>query len=119
MVGRARAAFYAFSGALFACALALLGTASRLVGIAQIGVGVGLLAVSAPFTVAARRTGTLNYWRASVYHAGLALVVAAGLMRAVQGYRQANALVLAVGVLVLVGLAVSNSWQLVISHDAG
>jgi hypothetical protein len=118
MIGRARAAFYAFSGALFACALALVATSSRLVGVAQLGVAVALLGASAPFTLAATRAGNLNYRRAAVYHAGMLLVAAAGLMRAVQGYRQANAVVLASGVLLLVAIALSNSWQLVISHEA-
>jgi hypothetical protein len=117
MVGRARAAFYAFSAALFACALALFGSESRLIGIAQLGVAVALVATSAPFTVAARRAGTLNYGRASVYHAGLLFVATAGVMRAVAGYRQSNAVVLAIGALLLVAIALSNSWQLVITHE--
>src|SRR6516162_3945847 len=48
---------------------------------------------------------------------GLALVAIAGLMRAFQGVRQSNEVVLASGVLVLLGIALSNSWQLVLSHQ--
>jgi hypothetical protein len=117
MVGRARAAFYGFVTVLLTALLALAGTASRLIGLGQLGVVAGVLALSTPFTVAARRAGTLNYRRAVAYHAGLALVAVAGIMRTIQGIRQYDEVVLASGVLVLLGIALSNSWQLVLSHQ--
>ena len=55
--------------------------------------------------------------RAVVYHLGLLLILAGGILRLLRGVRQANELVLAAGVLVLLGIAISNSWQLVLTHD--
>jgi hypothetical protein len=119
MVGRARSAFYAFVTVLLTALLALAGTASRLVGLAQLGVVAGVLTLSTPFTLAAWRAGTLNYRRAFAYHSGLALIAIAGIMRVIQGIRQSNEVVLAGGVLLLLGIALSNSWQLVLSHEPG
>jgi hypothetical protein len=118
MVGRARSAFYAFVTVLLVALLALAGTASRLVGVAQLAVIAGVLTLSAPFTFAASRAGTLNYRRAFAYHSGLLLVAIAGIMRAIQGVRQTNEVVLGSGVLLLLGIALSNSWQLVLSHQS-
>jgi hypothetical protein len=118
MVGRARSAFYAFVTVLLVALLSLAGTASRLVGVAVLAVVAGVLIPSLPFTLAARKAGTLNYRRALTYHAGLALVAIAGVMRAVQGVRQANEVALASGVLILLAIALSNSWQLVLSHQS-
>jgi hypothetical protein len=119
LVGRSRAAFYAFVTVLFVDLLALAGTSSKLVGLAQIGVTVGVLALSSPFTVRAWRTGTMNIRRAVVYHAGLTFVAVAGALRAIQGVTQHGDVVLATGLLLLLGVALSNSWQLVLSHEAG
>ena len=117
MVGRARSAFYGFATVLLVALLALAGTASRLIGLAQLLVVVGVLTESMPFTIAAWRAGSLNYRRALVYHTGLALVAGAGILRAVQGVRQNDELLLAAGVLLLLAIALSNSWQLVLSHQ--
>jgi hypothetical protein len=38
-------------------------------------------------------------------------------LRLGQGLRQANEIVLAAGILLLLGIAISNSWQLVLTHD--
>jgi hypothetical protein len=119
MAGRARSAFYSFVTVLFVSLLALAGTTSRLVGIAQVGVAVGVFALSVPFTRRAFRAGTLNYPRAAVYHAGLLVVAAAGAVRIIVGTGQAAAVILATGALMLVGIALSNSWQLVLSHEPG
>jgi len=118
MAGRARSAFYAFVTVLFVSLLSLAGTSSRLVGIGQVGVAVAVVALSAPFTKEAIQAHTLNYQRAAIYHLGLGVVAAAGVVRVVRGAHQAAAVVLAVGVLLLLGIALSNSWQLVLSHDA-
>lgn len=118
MVGRARSAFYAFITVLFGALLALFGTSSRLVGLAQFGVATGVFALSVPYTVRARRNRSINYRRAALYHAGLTVVGVAGIARAVQGVRSANEVVLGIGLLLLLGLALSNSWQLVLSHEA-
>jgi hypothetical protein len=117
MFGRARSAFYAFVTVLLIALLALAGTASRWIGVAQLIVVAGVLALSTPFTRAAFQAGTLNYRRAFAYHAGLAFVAVAGLMRAIQGERQDASVILSTGVLVLLAIALSNSWQLVLSHD--
>src|SRR5262245_11522230 len=117
MVGRARSAFYGFITVLFAALLALFGTTSRLVGLGQLGVAVGVLALSVPYTVRAWRTHGINYRRAVVYHAGLPVVALAGAPAGVQGARAANEAVLAIGVLLLLGIALSNSWQLVLTHE--
>ena len=71
MVGRAQSALYAFVTVLFVALLALAGTASKLVGVGQVGVAAAVLGLSTPFTLRARRSGSLNYRRATVYHAGL------------------------------------------------
>ena len=118
MVGRARSAFYGFVTVLLAALLALAGTDSRLTGVAQVVVAAGVFAASCPFTMNAIRERSLNYRRATVYHLGLALVAAGGLVRAFDGSRQTSAKLLAGGVLLLIGIALSNSWQLVLSHEA-
>jgi hypothetical protein len=117
MLGRARSAFYGFTTVLLVALLALAGTSSRLVGLAQALVVAGVLMLSMPFTLGAWRAGSLNYRRAFVYHAGLALVAVAGVVRAVQGTRPHDLALLAGGVLVLLAIALSNSWQLVLSHQ--
>ncbi len=55
--------------------------------------------------------------QAFVYHADLVLVAAAGVVRTVQGVRQHEEALLAAGVLLLLAIALSNSWQLVLSHQ--
>jgi len=117
MVGRARSSFYAFATITLVALLALAGTASRLIGVAQLAVAVGALAVSARFTIEARRARHLNLRRAFVYHAGLVVTAAAGAVRAVGGDPRDYSAILAAGVLLLLGIALSNSWQLVISHE--
>ena len=119
MVGRARAAFYAFVTVLFAALLALAGTSSRLIGLAQIAIAVGVLALSSQFTRRAWRARSINLPRAAVYHAGLAFIGVAGVVRAVQGVTRHYDVLLAIGILLLLAIALSNSWQLVISHEAG
>ena len=117
MFGRARSAFYGFTTVLLVALLALAGTASRLIGLAQALVVAGVLMQSMPFTISAWRAGSLNYRRAFVYHAGLALVAGAGIVRAIRGVRQYDEVLLAAGVLLLLAIALSNSWQLVLSHQ--
>lgn len=70
-----------------------------------------------PFTIAARRAGSLIYRRAFVYHACLALITVTGVLRAAQGERPQDEALLAGGVMVLLARALSNSWQLVLSHQ--
>jgi multidrug efflux pump subunit AcrB len=41
----------------------------------------------------------------------------AGAIRAIDGSHQNGEVTLAVGVLLLLGIALSNSWQLVLSHE--
>jgi hypothetical protein len=118
MLGRARSAFYAFATVLLVALLALAGTTSRLMGLVQLLVAGCVLTFSMPFTLAAWRSGSLNYRRAFVYHAGLALVAAAGVVRTFQGVRQHDEVLLAAGVLLLLAIALSNSWQLVLSHQS-
>jgi hypothetical protein len=117
MLGRARSAFYSFAGITLVALLALAGTASQWVGVAQLGIGAGVIVVSLPFTAAARRAGLLNYRRATVYHAGLVLVVAGGMLRAVGGSQRDYSAVIGAGTFLLLAIALSNSWQLVLSHD--
>jgi hypothetical protein len=119
MLGRARSAFYGFATVLLVALLALAGTESRLIGLVQLLVVVVVLTQSMPFTLAAWRAGSLNYGRAFVYHAGLAFVASAGIVRAVQGVRPHEEGLLATGVLLLLAIALSNSWQLVLSHQDG
>ena len=117
MVGRARSSFYGFATITLASLLALAGTGSRLVGVAQLAVALGALAVSSRFTLDAWRGRHLNLRRAFVYHAGLLVTAAGGLVRAVGGDPRDYSATLAVGVLLLLAIALSNSWQLVISHE--
>ena len=119
MVGRARAAFYAFVTVLLVALLGLAGTSSKLIGLAQVGVAVGVLALSNQFTRRAWRSRSMNVRRAVVYHAGLAFIGVAGVFRAVQGVTRHYDVLLATGILLLLGIALSNSWQLVISHEGG
>jgi hypothetical protein len=117
MLGRARSAFYSFAGITLVALLALAGTASRWIGVAQFAVAAGVIVVSLPFTAAARRAGLLNYRRAAVYHAGLLLVAAGGLLRVFGGNGRDYSAVIGAGAVLLLAIALSNSWQLVLSHD--
>jgi hypothetical protein len=119
MIGRARAAFYAFATVLLVSLLALAGTRSRWVGVAQAAVPVAVFCASFPFTRRAIRARTLHYGRAAVYHVGLLFVAAAGVVRVADGAHQTSEVLLATGVLLLVAIALSNSWQLVLTHDDG
>jgi hypothetical protein len=118
MIGRARSAFYAFAAITLVALLALAATTSRLVGVAQAAVAVGVLALSTSFTVAAMRARRLNYVRAAFYHGGLLVLAAGGVVRAADGDPRDYCAVLAAGVLLLLGIALSNSWQLVLSHES-
>jgi hypothetical protein len=116
MAGRARSAFYGFASITIVALLALAGTSSRLVGVAQLAVAAAILAASAPFTIAASRARSLNVARALIYHAGLVTMAVGGALRAFAADPDTSSAVLAAGVLLLLGIAISNSWQLVISH---
>jgi uncharacterized membrane protein YfcA len=96
----------------------LAATSSKLFGLTQTFVAAGALALSVPFTVAAWRAHSLNYRRAVVYHVGLLLIIAAGVVRAFQGVSQTYEDVLATGVVLLIAIALSNSWQLVLTHES-
>jgi hypothetical protein len=98
--------------------LALMGTRTRWVGVAQVAVAVATLVLSAPFTAAAWGARRLNVRRAGVYHAGLLVVAVAGVLRASGGNVDDSSGVLGVGVLLLLSIALSNSWQLVLTHEA-
>jgi hypothetical protein len=53
-----------------------------------------------------------------VYHGGLLPVAAGGLLRAVGGSSQPDySAVIGAGSVLLLAIALSNSWQLVLSHD--
>ena len=117
MIGRARSAFYSFSTIALVALLALAGTSSRLVGVAQLGVAVGAFAMSGRFTAAAMRARRLNYPRAVMYHLGLIVLAVGGGVRMLDGDPQDYSVVLGAGVLLLLGIALSNSWQLVLSHE--
>jgi len=116
-VGRARSAFYAFATVVFVALLSLAATRARIVGLVLVAIPVGVFLTSLPFTRNAVRTRTLNVGRAIVYHLGLLLILVGGALRLIRGVHQPNQLVLAAGVLVLLGIAISNSWQLVLAHD--
>ena len=118
MVGRARSAFYSFATITVVSLLALVATRPRLVGVAQLLAALVALAVSSRFTIAAVRAKILNDPRAAVYHAGLIVVGAGGAARALNAHAKDSSAVLAVGVLLLLVIAMSNSWQLVISHES-
>jgi len=117
LFGRARSAFYAFATVTIVALLALMGTESRLVGVAQAGAAAATIVLSAPFTRTAFRAGALHLGRASSYYGGLLIVVGGGLARASGASLDTSSAVLAIGVLVLLVIALSNSWQLVISHE--
>ncbi len=117
MVGRARSAFYAFTTVVLVSLLALAGTDSRLVGVAQAAVPVAVLVASSPFTLRSIRSRTLNYGRAAAYHLGLLVVAVGGVARAVSGVDETVQELLGAGIVILVAIALSNSWQLVLSHD--
>jgi len=118
MIGRARSAFYAFTTITFVSLLALAGTQSRLVGVAQVAAALTAFGTSLRFTRSAVRSHQLNYKRAAAYHAGLLVVVVGGGVRTFGGDARDYSALLAAGVLLLLGVALSNSWQLVISHDS-
>src|SRR5262249_316524 len=117
MIGRARSAFYAFITVRFNSLLPLVGTTPGLIGLGELGLAIGVLALSAPYTVRAWRTRNINVRRAVVYHAGLVIIGVAGALRAVQGVTRHYDVVLATGILLLLGVALSNSWQLVLTHE--
>ncbi|HEX4703209.1 MAG TPA: hypothetical protein VH352_13855 [Pseudonocardiaceae bacterium] len=116
MAGRARSAFYAFGAVLLVTLLDLAPQPSRWIGVVQFGIPVAAIVLSARFTRAAIRSRQINYPRALVYHAGLVAAGVAGLLR-ILAVAPANDIVLAVGVMLLLGIALSNAWQLVISHE--
>ena len=118
MIGRARAAFYGFAAGLFVSLIALAGSTSRLLGLAELGVVIVVWALSFRFTAAGIRARKINYGRALVYQLGLVVIGVAGVGRAVSGVRQWNEVMLAIGILLLLGIALSNSWQLVVSHES-
>src|SRR3954452_12123746 len=111
MIGRARSAFYAFATATLESLLALMATESRLVGLAQLAVAVGVLATSTTFTVAAARSGHLNYWRAVPYHAGLFLVIVAAVARSIGGATHAASMTLAAGFVLRRPHSINNSLE--------
>jgi modulator of FtsH protease len=117
MVGRARSSFYAFAAVTYVALMALAGTASRWIGAAQLAVAIGTVILSTPFTREAHRSGRINYRRAFVYHLGLLVVATAGLVRAAGGDPRDYSAILAAGELLLLGIALSNAWRLVITHD--
>ena len=118
MIGRARSAFYAFATITLESLLALAATASRLLGVAELLIAATVLGLSASFTLPAARSGHLNYTRAGVYHAGLVVVAIAGAVRAVGADHRAAHWLLATGLVLLLGISMSNSWQLVLTHGA-
>ncbi len=119
MAGRARSAFYGFITVLFAAFLALAATSGALIGAMQLGVALVVLGLSAPFTLTAIRHRQINYPRALVYHSGLVAVGAGGGLRALDVAAEADAVLLATGMMLLLAIALANSWQLVISHGSG
>jgi len=118
MIGRARSAYYAFATITFVAVLSLMGSGSRWIGALQAAVAVGILALSSRFTVTAIRARRLNVRRAVVYHAGLLVVAVGGAMRALGAGRRDYSATLAAGTTLLLAIALSNSWQLVITHEA-
>lgn len=116
MAGRARSAFYAFGAVLLVTLLELAPQPERWIGIVQFGVPATVIGLSARFTRRAITARQLNYGRALVYHAGLVTVGVGGLLR-VAAAEPVEAIVLAAGVIVLLCVALSNAWQLVISHE--
>ncbi|MBV9039798.1 MAG: hypothetical protein JOZ68_02260 [Acidimicrobiia bacterium] len=117
MAGRARAAFYALVTVLLVGLLALAGQHPSLVGAAEFGVAVAMESLSVPFSLAAMQDGRLNYARAAVYHAGVVIVAVAGFLQAAAVSWSDTTTLLACGLLMLLGIGVSNAWQLVLSHD--
>jgi hypothetical protein len=117
MAGRARSAFYGFGVVLLVALLELAPQPARWVGLAQFGIPVATLVLSGRFTVRAARARQINYARAVVYHGGLVAIGVAGLLRVAAEIDVAPVL-LAGGALLLVGVALSNAWQLVISHES-
>jgi len=117
MAGRARSAFYGFGVVLLVALLELAPQPARWVGLVQFGIPVAILVLSGRFTVRAARARQINYARAVVYHGGLVAVGVAGLLR-VAAANGVEPVLLAAGALLLVGVALSNAWQLVISHES-
>lgn len=116
MAGRARSAFYSFGVVLLVTLLELAPRPAHWVGLVQLVVPVVAVGLSARFTRTAIGTGQLNYGRAAAYHTGLAAVAVAGVLRVVT-LADTAAVVLAAGVILLLCIAMSNAWQLVISHS--
>ena len=116
MMGRARSSFYTFTTVTLVGLLALAGTPSRLVGVAQMVVGLAVLGLSARFTFHTGPSPKPQPHESDRVPRGPARGGRrrrrASLRRRSRGTTSA---VLAIGVLLLVGIALSNSWQLVIS----
>ncbi len=117
MAGRARSAFYAFGAVLLVALLELAPQPVRWVGLVQAAIPAATVGLSGRFTLRAARARQINYRRAFVYHVGLVAAGVAGLLR-VAAFDSAAATVLAAGVVLLLGVALSNAWQLVISHES-
>jgi hypothetical protein len=117
MLGRASAAFYAFVTVLLVTLLALTGTSSRLIGVAQVVIVLGVLVLQNSLTMRAWRSGNMSISRSIAFMGGMFVTLAAGIVRAAEGAGQDSNVVLAIGLVVLLAFALSNSWQLVISHE--
>ena len=65
------------------------------------------------------RSRRLNVPRALAYHAGLLIVPIGGLARLADVDERVYSGIEATGVTVLLVIALSNSWQLVLTHDDG
>ena len=117
MAGRARAAFYALVTVLLVGLIALAPRHAVLTGVGVVVVAAAVEAASVPFSRAAMRDGRMNYGRAFVYHGGLVVVAVAGVLQATRVSWRDTTTLLAIGVLMLLAIGVSNAWQLVLSHD--
>jgi hypothetical protein len=119
MIGRARSAFYAFVTITIVSLLALMGSTTRWIGLAQAAVAFVTFGLSSQFTLPALRARRLNVPRALVYHAGLVIVAIGGLARLADVDERVYSGVEATGVTMLLMIALSNSWQLVLTHEDG
>ena len=119
MIGRARSAFYAFVTITIVSLLALMGSTTRWIGLAQAAVALVTFGLSSQFTLPALRARRLNVPRALAYHAGLLIVAIGGLARLADVDERVYSGIEATGVTVLLVIALSNSWQLVLTHDDG
>jgi hypothetical protein len=116
---RASATFYCLSGALIVSLANLFPTSAVVTGLAEAACGLTLIGYSVPFTVRGHRAGG-SYRvlpRIVTYYCALLTLAVAGILHAAGAASDVVGPLLAVAVLWLLVLGITNAWVLVLSRE--